>query len=330
MSGIVLSQGNEGIAISSVLANIHPSIPTKLTPPCHRLPELLPIIYTEMIKSKMKHLRFVSLSMGLFIGTSALIGCGRKEAIVEPSSENAAPVVSEPSSEQDDSTTSTTSSESSSSMAATPINPPKSAALTAQQADAQINLRAQPTTASASKGYGLVGDSVKLLQAAEGEDGLTWYYVKFSESGAEGWIRGDFVGTTTAATNVAQQRASVDIDSFTTDELFAMGSGGCGMTLWPVDTQEYIFFNGLEDTGMWMKLDGDMTQFRRTSASGPEFYGQAGSQSFVSLDSTTEVQVTVNVGSEKGYESVNVEQGTLRLETPNGATEITVAGNAGC
>lgn len=77
----------------------------------------------------------------------------------------------------------------------TPINPPQAAILTARQADARINLRSQPTTQSADKGYGLVGDSVTLLRSAPGEGSLTWYYVKFAGSGAEGWIRGDFVDT---------------------------------------------------------------------------------------------------------------------------------------
>ncbi|HEY9881623.1 MAG TPA: SH3 domain-containing protein [Leptolyngbyaceae cyanobacterium] len=80
-------------------------------------------------------------------------------------------------------------------ISTTAINPPKSATLVAQDAAAQINLRSQPNAQSKSKGYGLVGDGVKLLQAAEGGDQLTWYYVRFNQSGAEGWIRGDFIDT---------------------------------------------------------------------------------------------------------------------------------------
>lgn len=81
----------------------------------------------------------------------------------------------------------------------TPIDPPQKAVLTARQADAQINLRSQPTTQSADKGYGLVGDPITLLRTTTGEGGLTWYYVRFASSGAEGWIRGDFVDTSGAA-----------------------------------------------------------------------------------------------------------------------------------
>lgn len=70
---------------------------------------------------------------------------------------------------------------------------PKSARLTAQQSNSRINLRSKPSSTSPDKGYGLVGDPVKLLDKAEGADGLTWYYVKFDGSGAEGWIRNDFI-----------------------------------------------------------------------------------------------------------------------------------------
>lgn len=86
---------------------------------------------------------------------------------------------------------------------ATPINPPRTAHLTAAQADSQINLRSQPTTQSTSRGYGLPGDQIQLQQLAEGEGGFSWYYVKFAQSGAEGWIRGDFIDTAGQATAAA-------------------------------------------------------------------------------------------------------------------------------
>lgn len=89
-----------------------------------------------------------------------------------------------------------------------PINPPRMASLTAQQAEAQINLRSQPTTQSTSLGYGLAGDQVELRQLAEGEGGFSWYYAYFPKSKATGWIRGDFIDTATPtaakpATNAA-------------------------------------------------------------------------------------------------------------------------------
>ncbi len=82
----------------------------------------------------------------------------------------------------------------------TAITPPTSAQLIAAQPSARINLRSQPTTDSASKGYGLVGDPVQLLRTAQGGDGYEWYYVKFEQSGAEGWIRGDFINIEGRAT----------------------------------------------------------------------------------------------------------------------------------
>lgn len=78
----------------------------------------------------------------------------------------------------------------------TALNPPKPATLVAQQADAQINLRSRPSAEATAKGYGLVGDRVQLLRVVEAGDRYTWYYVKFNESGAEGWVRGDFIDTT--------------------------------------------------------------------------------------------------------------------------------------
>lgn len=287
----------------------------------------------------MKHSHIAGLGLSLLLSAFALVGCGGSQ----PASTEETPAVGStsdttetPDSQDDEPSASVAdNTESVETPGATAINPPKAAALIAEQANAQINLRSQPTTASESRGYGLVGDSVKLLRAAEGEGNLTWYYVKFDESGAEGWIRGDFIDTRGATASISQnvkQGASVDIDAFTTDEIFRVGSGGCGMTLWPENRPgEYILFNGLPDTAMWMKLDGDMTQFRRTAASGPEFYGQSASQSFVSVDGDIEVNVTASVGSEEGYESVNIEQGTLRLQGPEGGTtEVAVVGDAGC
>jgi|GEM_PF-3479488 len=278
----------------------------------------------------------INIGLTLWLSGSFLVGCGDRNATPEPTPtepEATVPERGDVSAEPDaadPSTSGTPATEPSTSGNGTAINPPKAASLKAQQADAQINLRSQPTTAAESPGYGLVGDPVKLLRAAEGADGLTWYFVKFDESGAEGWIRGDFINTSGTSANL-NQRASASIDAFTTDEIFAVGSGGCGMTLWPVGSpDEYIFFNGLPDTGMWMKLDGTMTEFRRTAASGPEFYGQSASQSFVSSNGAITVDVTASVGSEEGYESVNIQQGRLVLKGPAGTTEIAVAGDAGC
>ncbi|NJL48021.1 MAG: SH3 domain-containing protein [Leptolyngbyaceae cyanobacterium SM2_5_2] len=76
---------------------------------------------------------------------------------------------------------------------ATVIDPPRVTTLATQQSGAQINLRSQPTTLSPIVGNGQSGDSVQLLRLAEGEGGYSWYYVQFTQSDTEGWIRGDFV-----------------------------------------------------------------------------------------------------------------------------------------
>lgn len=91
------------------------------------------------------------------------------------------------------------------------LNPPQSATLKAVQADAQINLRSQPTTQSSDKGYGLVGDAVTLLRSAQGEGDYTWYYVTFETSAAEGWIRGDFIEVNGAS--AASQGAATEEDA---------------------------------------------------------------------------------------------------------------------
>ncbi|HSM82592.1 MAG TPA: SH3 domain-containing protein [Nodosilinea sp.] len=86
----------------------------------------------------------------------------------------------------------------------TALNPPQAAQLIAAQPESQINLRSQPTTTSTAKGYGLVGDPVQLLRATQASDG-TWYYVQFEKSGAEGWIRGDFINTEGRATPLSSR-----------------------------------------------------------------------------------------------------------------------------
>ena len=282
----------------------------------------------------MKRLR--TFGIAVLLSTSALLGCGQKDTAVEtPASESGTSAAGTTEADTDAAETvadeAVTEAPDSPAVVETAINPPQSATLKAAQADAQINLREQPTTQATSKGYGLVGDPVQLQKAAEGEQGLTWYYVKFDGAGAEGWIRGDFIDTSGQSAGGGSV-ATVSVDGFTTDELFAAGSGGCGMTLWTTNAgmDDYIFFNGLPDEDMWMKLDGTMTRFQRTAASGDEFYGQANFQSFVSFDGTTEVEVTVTVGTEKGYEAVNIEQGTLRLNDANGVVEKVVVGDAGC
>jgi len=67
------------------------------------------------------------------------------------------------------------------------------AILRANDPNARINLRQSPDPNSQQLGYGLVGDRVQILNQTSGTDGYTWYRVQFPNSGALGWIRGDFV-----------------------------------------------------------------------------------------------------------------------------------------
>ncbi|MEB3292659.1 MAG: SH3 domain-containing protein [Synechococcales bacterium] len=57
----------------------------------------------------------------------------------------------------------------------------------------KVNIRTEPTTEASLAHYGLVGDRVEMLREVKGGDGYTWYYIRFNQSGAEGWVRGDLV-----------------------------------------------------------------------------------------------------------------------------------------
>lgn len=63
----------------------------------------------------------------------------------------------------------------------------------AQDSQARINVRDEPRLDAYNRHYGLAGDRVLILGSTKSQDGYTWYKVKFPVSGAQGWIRGDFV-----------------------------------------------------------------------------------------------------------------------------------------
>jgi len=128
------------------------------------------------------------LSLGLML--IALGGCNRRAAVTAPEP-TASPAASGEVTAADEA--------GAEGFRSTPINPTRTARLITQAAESQINLRSQPTTQSTAQGYGLGGDSITLLRLAEGEGGLSWYYIKFAGSGAEGWVRGDFVDTSDQA-----------------------------------------------------------------------------------------------------------------------------------
>lgn len=147
------------------------------------------------------------------------------------------------------------------------------------------------------------------------------------------------VATPSAATVGATpaQTQAIAIGDFGFADITQLGAAGCGMTLWkPEETangggdRRFIFLNGLEPDSMIMKLNGEVVRFRRTAASGNEFYGQQTSQTFVSQDGKTTVQVNVTLGQKGEIESVAIQNGTLRVEQGSASVELPVMGDAGC
>ncbi len=74
--------------------------------------------------------------------------------------------------------------------------------LTAEDPQAQINVRSGPGRQYASPHYGLVGDRVLIMPGkADGlaivtdRLGLSWVKVRFPNSGASGWVRRDLIGS---------------------------------------------------------------------------------------------------------------------------------------
>lgn len=69
--------------------------------------------------------------------------------------------------------------------------------LSAHEQGSHITLRSQPTVRSRSLGYGLAGDRVQIYLCQQDTDTpgsqLNWCNVQFLVSGANGWIRSDFI-----------------------------------------------------------------------------------------------------------------------------------------
>lgn len=77
--------------------------------------------------------------------------------------------------------------------------------LTAASSSARINLRSGPGTQYSTRGYGLPGDFVYILEGdrqfgdyVPENNGRVWYRVGFRSSGARGWIRSDFLNLSCA------------------------------------------------------------------------------------------------------------------------------------
>jgi hypothetical protein len=65
--------------------------------------------------------------------------------------------------------------------------------LVAQEEGSPINVRDAAGTASRVRHVGYGGDRVSVRSATMGSDDYLWYNVTFAESGAQGWVRGDFL-----------------------------------------------------------------------------------------------------------------------------------------
>ena len=127
--------------------------------------------------------------------------------------------------------------------------------------------------------------------------------------------------------------SSLNVEEFTTDELFAHGSGGCGMSLWKTasnPSQSMIFFNGMEPKTMLMKINGELVKFERTNYAGEEFYGQFKEQTFINSDEDWRVDVKVELGEPGEIESIAIEKGGIKVKQDQQEVTIPVVGDAGC
>ena len=129
----------------------------------------------------------------------------------------------------------------------------------------------------------------------------------------------------------------VAVGTYTSDELFAAGGGGCGMTLWEKGTNFRenggLFFNGFSNTGdgeAFVMLDSELVPLTRTAASGEAFYGQQTSQTFEAKDGAVDVDVDVTLGEPGEIESVAISEGTVTIEAEGQTKELSVVGDAGC
>lgn len=68
--------------------------------------------------------------------------------------------------------------------------------LTVRDTGSWINIRSGPSTTSTVRHLGRAGDRIETLTQQRGTDGYTWYYVQFSNTGAQGWVREDLISLT--------------------------------------------------------------------------------------------------------------------------------------
>lgn len=74
--------------------------------------------------------------------------------------------------------------------------------LVAQESGALINVRESATLSSPVRQTGRAGQQVRVVEQTNGQDGYLWYKVA-SESGQEGWVRGDLVSQQNGGTGAS-------------------------------------------------------------------------------------------------------------------------------
>jgi len=96
-----------------------------------------------------------------------------------------------------------------------PSASPQQATLTAKDSGSQINVRERASTNSEVRSYGQAGDAVQVMSKTQGDDGQTWYQVKFTKSGTMGWVRGDFVSLSSSPTTEIAPTATPTVQATT-------------------------------------------------------------------------------------------------------------------
>ncbi|WP_299411226.1 SH3 domain-containing protein [Acaryochloris sp. IP29b_bin.148] len=90
---------------------------------------------------------------------------------------------------------------------------PTPAQLVSQDSKSRINVRSHPSTRSKTHHFGYPGDAVTLLQQAQGEGDVRWYYLRFDQSQAKGWIRADFIAQSSASVLPRQDYRPYNFDA---------------------------------------------------------------------------------------------------------------------
>jgi hypothetical protein len=73
------------------------------------------------------------------------------------------------------------------------INSGDSSTLVSYELGTPINVRDGASRNAYARHIGYAGDRVVILAQACDKEGFKWYRVQFRQSGAKGWVRGDFI-----------------------------------------------------------------------------------------------------------------------------------------